>query len=422
MGREVTSAPPIRVLIADDDASVRKVLEDLVQADPGLSLIGSAEDADGAVALACRHRPDVAILDVKMHGGGPDAARRILAGSPATWIIALSAYEDDASVRQMIAAGARSYVVKGVGASELIAAIYRSFDGAATLSDRVAGHLVSELAMRLSLEEPEREHHREVGMRIRKILEDPERLAIAYQPIVDLTDGRRTIGLEALSRFPDGGGDPSCWFRDAELIGLGVELEETAIRRALEPLERIPHDVYVAVNASPTTLMASEFPELFADVDPGRLVVEVTEHAPIDDYAMLRERLDELAAAGIRLAVDDAGAGYASLRHILKLRPDVIKLDISLTRNIDEEPLQRALAAALVTFANELGASIVAEGVERSEEVVVLTDLGVRYAQGYHFAKPNLDLDELFAPDHPAVSGCVGPLTHSTLQRLTAQR
>ena len=393
----MASVAPIRVLIADDDASVRRVLEDLVRADHGLQLIGSAEDADGAVELACRHRPDVAVLDVKMPGGGPDAARRILAGSPETWIVALSAYEDDASVRQMIAAGTRSYLVKGVGASELLAAIHRSFDGSATLSDRVAGHLVSELATRLSREEVDEQRRREAGIRIRRILEDPQRLAIAYQPIVDLGEDRRTIGLEALSRFPDGGGDPSFWFRDAELIGLGVELEQAAIRRALEPLDRIPRDVYVAVNASPATLMAPEFPELFADVDPGRLVVEVTEHAPIDDYAVLRERLDELAAAGVRLAVDDAGAGYASLRHILKLRPDVIKLDISLTRNIDEEPLQRALAAALVTFAHELGASIVAEGVERPEEVVVLTDLGVRYAQGYHFARPNLDLDALFA-------------------------
>jgi EAL domain-containing protein (putative c-di-GMP-specific phosphodiesterase class I)/DNA-binding NarL/FixJ family response regulator len=399
----VKPVSPIRVLIADDDASVRKVLEDLIRTDPGLQLIGSAEDADGAVELACRHRPDVAVLDVKMPGGGPDAARRVLAGSPATWIVALSAYEDDASVRQMIAAGARSYMVKGLGAPELIAAIYRGFDGSATLSDHVAGHLVSELATRLSHEEPERERRREAGIRIRRILEDPERLAIAYQPIVDLTDDCRTIGLEALSRFPDGGGDPSCWFRDAEIHGLGVELEETAIRRALEPIDRIPPDVYVAVNTSPTTLMAPGFPELFVDVDPKRLVVEVTEHAPIDDYAVLHERLDELTTAGVRVAVDDAGAGYASLRHILKLCPDVIKLDISLTRNIDEEPLQRALAAALVTFAHELGASIVAEGVERPEEVVVLTDLGVRYAQGYHFARPNLDLDALFVPIEDAM-------------------
>jgi EAL domain-containing protein (putative c-di-GMP-specific phosphodiesterase class I)/CheY-like chemotaxis protein len=394
----VAAVAPIRVLIADDDTSVRRVLEDLVRADPALELIGSAEDADGAVELACRHQPDVAVLDVKMPGGGPDAARRILAGSPETWIVALSAYEDDASVRQMIAAGTRSYLVKGVGASELLAAIHRGVDGSATLSDRVAGHLVSELATRLSREELEEERRRGAGIRIRRILDDPERLAIAYQPIVDLTADRRTIGLEALSRFPDGGGDPSCWFRDAELIGSGVELERTAIRRALEPLDRIPRDVYVAVNTSPATLMAPGFPELFANVPPGRVTVEVTEHAPIDDYAVLRERLDELAIAGIRLAVDDAGAGYASLRHILKLRPDVIKLDISITRNIDEEPLQRALAAALVTFANELGASIVAEGVERPEEVVALTDLGVRYAQGYHFAKPNLSLEALFPP------------------------
>ena len=392
----MTTLAPISVLIADDDASIRGVMGELVRSDPGLRLVGSAEDADGAVALACRYRPDVAVIDVKMTGGGPDAARRILIGSPGTRIVALSAYEDDASVRQMIASGARSYLVKGAGAREIVEAINRTFDGSATLSDHVAGHLVNELATRLGQEEGEREYRRQVETRVRQILEQPTRLNIAYQPIVDLAEDRRTIGLEALTRFPNRDGDPSSWFHDAEHIGLGTELESTAIRRALARFNRIPNDVYLAVNTSPATLMAPGFTDLFADIDPGRIVVEVTEHSPVDDYAGLRTCLDELASAGIRLAVDDAGAGYASLRHILKLRPDLIKLDISIIRNIHEEPLQRALAAALVTFADELGASIVAEGIERIEEEIVLTDLGVRYAQGYLFARPNADLEELF--------------------------
>jgi len=144
------------------------------------------------------------------------------------------------------------------------------------------------------------------------------------------------------------------------------------------------------------TLLAEGFSDVLADVVPGRVVVEVTEHAPIDDYVAVREHLDDLADLGIRLAVDDAGAGYASLRHILKLRPDVIKLDISLTRNLHEEPHQRALAAAPVAFAHEIDATIVAEGVEGPEELAALRELGVRFAQGYHFARPTLDLGELF--------------------------
>jgi EAL domain-containing protein (putative c-di-GMP-specific phosphodiesterase class I)/AmiR/NasT family two-component response regulator len=392
----VTDVVPISVLIADDDASIRGVMGELVRSDPGLRLVGFAENADGAVALACRHRPDVAVIDVKMPGGGPDAARRILIGSPGTRIVALSAYEDDASVRQMIASGARSYLVKGAGAREVVEAINRTFDGSATLSDHVAGHLVNELASRLGQEEGEREQRRQIESRVRRILQHPAHLDIAYQPIISLAEDRRTIGLEALARFPNGDGDPSAWFHDADSIGLRTELESAAIRRALARFNRIPNDVYLAVNTSPATLLSPGFTDLFADVDPRRIVVEVTEHSPVDDYARLRACLDELASAGMRSAVDDAGAGYASLRHILKLRPDVIKLDISITRNIHEEPLQRALAAALVTFANELGAAIVAEGVERAEEEVVLTDLGVRFAQGYLFAKPSLDLDGLF--------------------------
>ena len=386
---------PIRVVLADDDRGMRAVLEELIATDPDMEVVGAAEDADGAVELALAHLPDVVVLDVRMPGGGANAARRVLARAPGTSVVAFSAHEDDASLRQMIAAGARSYLVKGSPANEILAAIRGSVDGGATLSGAVAGQLVSELAARLGREEQEQGLRREADRRIRRILDEPELLSIAYQPIVALADGGRVVGLEALSRFPEGG-DPSVWFRDAEMVGLGTELEHAAIARALRPLSEIPDDVYLAVNTSPGTLLAEGFTDVLADVPAGRVVVEVTEHAPIDDYVAVREHLDDLADLGIRLAVDDAGAGYASLRHILKLRPDVIKLDISLTRNLHQEPHQRALAAALVAFAHEIGATIVAEGVEQPEEVEALRELGVRFAQGYHFARPTTDLGELF--------------------------
>lgn len=113
------------------------------------------------------------------------------------------------------------------------------------------------------------------------------------------------------------------------------------------------------------------------------MVLEVTEHAAVDDYQALAEGLRDIRTAGGRLAIDDAGAGFASLRHIVRLTPEIIKLDIPLTRGIHADRIRRALASALISFASEVGAAIVAEGVETPEEVDALLALRVRYAQGY---------------------------------------
>jgi EAL domain-containing protein (putative c-di-GMP-specific phosphodiesterase class I) len=121
---------------------------------------------------------------------------------------------------------------------------------------------------------------------------------------------------------------------------------------------------------------------------PGRLVVEITEHEPVDDYDELADSLRPLRALGVRIAIDDAGAGYASLRHTLALAPDIVKVDISLTHSIDVDRGRRALASALISFADEMDMTIVAEGIETAAELATLRELGVRYGQGYHLAEP----------------------------------
>jgi EAL domain-containing protein (putative c-di-GMP-specific phosphodiesterase class I) len=135
--------------------------------------------------------------------------------------------------------------------------------------------------------------------------------------------------------------------------------------------------------------VSPRFIQALGDADAERIVVEVTEHEAIEDYPRLRSAVDALRGLGVRLAIDDAGAGYASLRHILQLSPDFIKLDIALTRDIHEDPPQRALAAALVTFAREIGATITAEGVEVVEEAETLKDLGVELGQGFFLGRPD---------------------------------
>lgn len=224
----------------------------------------------------------------------------------------------------------------------------------------------------------------EVRARINMVMGD-QLFSIVYQPIVDIGTGR-PVGLECLSRFHSG--RPDGWFAEAANVGMGVALELAAINKALLALSRFPEHVYLAVNASPESILHGGLVEIMRELPGYRLVVEVTEHATVEDYDAVRAALKPLRDRGVSIAIDDAGAGYSSLRHILALDPDLIKLDMSLTRNICLDPARKALAAALISFARETGSRIIAEGVETAAELDTLQALGVERAQGYFLGKP----------------------------------
>lgn len=213
-------------------------------------------------------------------------------------------------------------------------------------------------------------------------------LSMAFQPIVDVDRGR-PVGFEALARFsalPPR--TPDVWFAEAAGVGLGVDLELAAVRLALDEARRLPGDTYLALNASPATILSRRLEAELRDVAADRIVIEITEHAAIDAYDRLWAALAPLRQRGVRVAVDDAGAGYSSFRHILRIRPELIKLDMALTRDIDRDRSRRALASALIAFAGETGSTIVAEGVETAAELQALRRLGVTLAQGYHLGRP----------------------------------
>jgi len=378
----------IRVLICDDDNIVREALADLISSEPSLDLVAQAQDTDTAIALAFSHRPDVVLIDVKMPGaGGVYAARQIRAGLPFTRILALSAYEDRRTVLEMIRAGAVGYLVKGSAPGEILEAIRRSLDGMGTLAAEVTADVLSELAGHLETNHRTSEEERSRVERIEKIISNGG-LKMVFQPVVELKSGR-VLGLEALARFQvDEQRPPEAWFAEAAALGLGVELEVKAISLALERLPELPPDAYLAVNVSPETADSEPFREAIDGAPGERIVLEVTEHAQVEDYAVLVRALEHLRDRGFRLAVDDAGAGFASPRHILGLSPDIIKLDMSLTRGIHNDRARRALAAALISFASEFGSAMCAEGIETHEELSALQDLGVLCGQGFYLARP----------------------------------
>jgi EAL domain-containing protein (putative c-di-GMP-specific phosphodiesterase class I) len=171
-------------------------------------------------------------------------------------------------------------------------------------------------------------------------------------------------------------------------VGLGIDLELAAARKALAPFDHLPEGAYLSVNLSPESVISSSFHDISSGTPVERVVVEITEHAPVENYAVLADALSEFRGRGGRLAVDDAGAGFASLRHILRLAPDIIKLDVTLTRGIDVDEASQAMAGALATFASKTHASIVAEGIETAEELKALRHLGIFHGQGYLLARP----------------------------------
>ena len=227
----------------------------------------------------------------------------------------------------------------------------------------------------------------ELATRLRKVL-DGGRFQIVYQPIINVAQNR-LVGHEALTRFQaEPVRTPDQWFNEAAEVDLQEELELAAIAKALEGLAHFPEDTYISLNISPDTLLKGSLERVLEGAPLERLMLEVTEHASVNDYAQVAAALAPLRRKGLRLAVDDAGAGFASFRHILKLEPDVIKLDRSLIESIDQGTGCRALAAALIRFAEETGSKVVAEGVETEAELAVLRDLKVNKAQGFLLGRP----------------------------------
>ena len=229
--------------------------------------------------------------------------------------------------------------------------------------------------------------HAEMAKRIQSII-DTESFALVYQPILDFATGT-FVGFETLARFAATPiRPPNIWFDEAAQTGLAEALEITVITQALHSLAHLPQDTYLALNVSPAIVSSGALIPLMQHAPLERIVLEITEHVSILDYGSLRDALAPLRKNGVRLAVDDAGAGYASFRHILQLRPDLIKLDLSLTRDIDTDQTRRALAAALIRFAEETGSKVIAEGVETETELAVLQQLRANKAQGYLIGRP----------------------------------
>jgi EAL domain-containing protein (putative c-di-GMP-specific phosphodiesterase class I) len=213
-------------------------------------------------------------------------------------------------------------------------------------------------------------------------------LRIVFHPVIDL-ETLQTIGFEALARFPDDGArSPATWFADAEAAGMIAELEIEAIRTAVSDASVLPADAFISLNASPSTAASALLREALGGIALSRIVLEIKEGAVVEGFLEFQAAIDALRADGVRIALDDAGTGFVSLRHVMGVRPDFIKIDNDITRDIDTEVTNQAVALALHAFAQRSGSTTIAEGIETEAELAMLKSFGVPLGQGYHFGRP----------------------------------
>lgn len=392
-----------RILAVDDSVENLESLT-AVLADGGLTEVRCVADPGVALATFYELRPDLVILGLHMAGvDGSDLLEQLrewLDDDDYVPVIVLTADTSDASRDSAWAAGADDFLTTPLDRTDVILRV-RNLLRTRTLHTRLRQDN-RDLARRLRLHEERRrwlvEERRTREERIEELLAG-DRLTMVFQPIVDLATNK-VAGNEALARFDtEPVRSPDVWFAEAKEVGLGEQLELAAISSAVGQIDGLPPDTFLAINASPETVVSPYFQAALRGASPERLALEITEHARVDDYDALLAALAPLRRAGTRLAVDDAGAGFSSFRHILRLEPEIIKLDIEITHDIDSDPVRQALATALVTFGSTLGATIIAEGVETEAELETLKAMGVACGQGFLLGRPRA-LSLRHARDH----------------------
>jgi len=376
------------MIVDDEDANVHLMTRILQTA--GYVDIKEITDAREVLAAVRDWTPDLVLLDLHMpHIDGISlllTIRAELSSSEFLPVLVLTADASRETLIRALNAGANDYLTKPVDIDEVLLRVRNLL--ALRLSQEALKNSNSALATTLQ-QQMQSEEHQSVNRNdrikaVREVIASGPRMV--FQPIITL-DTNHPVGFEALARF-DSSRPPDNWFAEATSLGLGADLELSAVDAAFEHFDLFAAEEFMAVNVSPAVMLDDRFYDLVRKHGRDRVVIEITEHQPVDSYDDLKSICADLRRDGLRIAIDDAGAGYASLHHILMLEPDIIKFDISLTRDIDSDPVKRALATSLLQFAREIKATVTAEGIETATELVTLRTLGVPWGQGFHIGHP----------------------------------
>ena len=374
---------PIRVVVADDEETVVDVLRTLIGSDPSLHFVGAAHNAEDAIEMAVRERPDVVLLDVRMPGGGGlRAAREISKRCAPTKVVALSAHEDSDTVIGMISAGASAYLPKGDSTDKILRTIHRTID---------ANYASVDQPPQLTLISPLLPRRTQQSTAVAKAILDGA-ITVEFEPIEDLATGR-VVGFDARPRvatLPHRSYDN--WLADAEAADLLLDIELAAFRASLLALAAIPDDLFLEFEVTPSTLTEGRFRRAIRRQIGSRIVLGLSPLAPVDASVLGAAGptgiLATLRGRGVRLAARDVGPGFAGLRHLTLLSPELARLDGTLVRSLGQSFSTHSIVAALVACASDVGARLIAPGVVSEEQLQELRNLGVDLVQGPIVGEP----------------------------------
>ena len=384
--------PEARVLVIDDRPENVTLLT-LILTRAGYTNVESTTQSCDAVAMFEAFEPDIVLLDLQMpHPDGYEVMAAMRELTPAGGylpIVILTADGSEETRTRAFAASANDFLGAHIQYAETVLRVGNLLRTRMlhTVLQRHLFDVQSELDRTGLAEREAYELRQQLIVRARQAIGGPG-LQMVYQPVVRLHDGA-VIGAEALARFsslPER--SPDVWFSEAASVGLGTQLEIKALELAAAGFSQLPAQAYLAVNASPLTVLSPQIADVIGNVPAERLVIEITEHERIGDDKEFAEALQVQRDKGVRIAVDDAGIGYSGLKRILQLSPDIIKIDRELITDIDHDPARRAMVNALVQFAADTRAQLVAEGIETSAELATLDELGVEFGQGYLLGRP----------------------------------
>lgn len=378
-----TVEDPIRVLVADDEETVVDVLRSLIGSDPSLRFVGAAHNAEDAIEMTARERPDVVLLDVRMPGGGGlRATREITKRCAPTKVVALSAHQDSDTVIGMISAGASGYVPKGDPTEKILRTIHRAMD---------PDYVAEEGGPQLTLVSPMLPHRTQQRTAVARAILDGV-ITAEFEPIAELATGR-VVGLDAHPRvatLPHRSYD--AWLADAEGADLLLDFELSAFRASLSALPVIPEDLFLEFEVTQSTAAEGRFRRAIRGSVAPRVVLGFSPltpaAAPELEAADPGGILTTLRARGIRVAARDAGPGFESLRHLSNLSPDLARLDPTLIRGLGQTFSSHSVVAAVVACAGDVGARLIAPGVESEDQLLELRNLGVELVQGPIVGEP----------------------------------
>lgn len=348
-------------------------------------LVDTAPDGRAAVSCLADQSYDVVISDLKMPRlGGLELLKEVNRLNPEALTIVMTGFGTVESAIHAMKAGAYDYILKPFKVDVVLATIVQG------LARRRADALTRSSCMHLHLPEP-------TPALKSKFLRAVDRLWLAFQPILD-AQGSKVFGHEVLLRSDEPNlNDPLQVLEAAELLGSLDQLGRVIRERAVESFVQLPSDGFLFVNLHPKDLTD---PALFMETEPlsrvaDRVVLEITERSSLEKLDKVSERVAQLRRMGFRIAIDDLGAGYAGLTTFAQLEPEIIKLDMSLVRDVHQNSTKQKVIRSMAALAQDMGMIVVAEGVETTAERDVLLDLGCDFLQGFLFARPGRPFPEV---------------------------